>query len=232
MLRIVVAALALAAAAHAQDLDFNGINTGRTAAPQVAALTPPPDPSSGQGAPYWGFNQYEYGTWNHGYYNRYNQLKNRYDNVRARAKQVRGWYPSRSYQRMQIDQSLDMGEAIWKQYKRYQDPNSAWQLELWCQQWEQYLAQVGYQRGGWYTHYDYNYNRDYGYRYRYPEYGYYDNYQNWYYGGNQYYTNGLLLGNSIGHIVNGARYDNDLQLAGGVLGTIGNSINLFNYPGY
>lgn len=45
---------------------------------------------------------------------------------------------------------------------------------------------------------------------------------------NENYINGLQIGNGIGNIVNGQRYDNGLQTAGGVLSTVGGVLNVIN----
>jgi hypothetical protein len=224
--------LVMAGAAHAQD-PFEGLNA------HSAALTQPAPPAGGQAAPgpaapFWGGNSYEYGRWNNSYYNRYQELSWRYERVREQIRNLRNYYSRNTYARRSIDQHLDYGNDLWKRYRKYQDTGSAWQLEAWMNEWERYLQSSGYHYGGGWNNGGWNNG------YRYPDHGYYDNYNRWYYGGynNNYYgnyygyhdpySNGWQLGNSIGHIVNGSRTDNDLQLIGGILGTAGSTIGIIN----
>lgn len=45
---------------------------------------------------------------------------------------------------------------------------------------------------------------------------------------NEQYINGLQIGNGLGNIVQGRRYDNNLQTVGGVLSTVGGVLNVVN----
>jgi hypothetical protein len=242
------------------------VSGGTSAMPGQPAGQAAPGPA----APYYGgYSAFEYGPWSYGSHNRYNELKWRYDRTRDRVKRVRDWYRRGSYERRAVDNQLDHGEQLWKQYRRSMNASSAWHLEVWIQQWENYLSQYGYGHdNGWYNGGYYNGGYQGGYTgwqvggswgnggwsvgggvtwdngyYRYPDYGYYDTSSRWYYGnnvpygyygygGNDAYINGLALGNSIGHIVTGSRYDNNLELIGGILGTAGSTINIINGARY
>ena len=253
--KLVVAGLVLAAAGSSWAQDFEGLNQSTAVAPaaaNVAAITPPPAQATGQGAPYYGYGGYQYGNWNSGYYNQYNQLQQRYNRVIAAIESIRNQYGYLSGGRSQFDSAESQGRQYWYGYARYQDQQAAWQLDLWLSQWEQYLASYGWNQPYTYSSYTggswtsnqptYYYQQPTYYQqpsyYQLPNYGYYDNYSSWYYGRNNYYypdqayVNGFQVGNGIGNIVNGSRYDNGLQLTGGILSTIGGVLNIANGARY
>ena len=239
--------LVLAGSGSAQDLSFDGVNQGGTAAAQPqAAITQPPALSSGQGAPY---GYYNYSNSQYGY-SQYYQLQAQFNAVLQQLSSARSAYGYLSGGSDTIDRQQAYGYQLWNRYSTYQDPNSAYQLEVWMSQIQSSLG--GYQSGYTYPNYTYTYpSYTYpSYSYTYPTYSYpstyaysYSNYtlpqysyynvsSSLYYGGSQYYypnsayLNGVTLGNGIGNIVVGSRYNNGTQIAGGVLSTIGGVLSL------
>jgi hypothetical protein len=236
--------------------NFDDVSSPGGVAAQPAVLAQPvpqTDGQTGQGShPSSGYNDYEYGNWNNGYYNSYNNIRYRYDSIRRSIQDMRRYYPRGSYARHLYDAHLDYGARLYSQYRRWQDPNSLWALQAWISQWEGYVQSYGYYgwgnggySGGWGTTYDRNrggYDHGsgngsgYGYddSWRYRDYGYYDTYPRMYYG--PYYSDTFAhaygVGDGIGHIVSGSRNRNDLELWGGILGTAGNVLNVVNDSRY
>lgn len=100
-----------------------------------------------------------------------------------------------------------------------------------CQLHYSYYSNNGWNNGGYHNcgcyHDGYGRRisrncRTHGYYYPQGSYGYPE------YHANNNYISGLQIGNGIGNIVQGSRYDNGLQTAGGVLSTVGGVLNVID----
>jgi len=210
--------LGLTAAAYAnQGVQLAGTESGQTtgdilgSGDLINANVAPAAPSS-QNGPYYGGYDYRAPVYTkpvstYPYYqvNKYPQQQYSYNNGSfCSTPQVNDWM----YRRM-------------NQGWGYQDYNS-WYTQRNYRPTYQYPTYT-YPRYQ-YPQYTYSYPQYRSPRYTYPQY----RYPSYNTGANRQFANGIGLGNGIGHIVTGSRYNDDFETAGGVLTTVGSIFNIIS----